>query len=122
MEYKGKQDIWKGKVPCLASVTGFNSKLVFNLADQPHYNNDQATQSTWLGFEPRTFQFRRKCSTKLTRPDKEKTSEKEMSTTTLCCTRKDTVFPVNYIFKNILAMVNKYTMSCIYDDNLRFFI
>ncbi len=38
--YKGGQrtfcaSLRKGKVPCLPSVTGFNSKVVFDLAEHP---------------------------------------------------------------------------------------
>ncbi len=52
----------KGNVHCLPSVTGFSSKQVFNLAEHPTLLY-WATHCTYLGFEPRTSQFRRKCST-----------------------------------------------------------
>ncbi len=52
----------KGKVHSLPSVTGFKSKIVFNLAEHPHYYSDWDTHCTWPGFEPRTSQFRRNCS------------------------------------------------------------
>ncbi len=57
--------IRKGKVPCLPSVTGFSSKLVFNLSSTTHYYSDWATHCTWLGLELRTSQFGSKCSTDL---------------------------------------------------------
>ncbi len=34
--------LWRGTVPCLPSVTGFSSKLVFNLAKHPHYYSARA--------------------------------------------------------------------------------
>ncbi len=52
------------KIPCLTLVTGFSSKLVFNLAEHPLYYSDQATHRTCPEFEPRTSHFRRKCSRK----------------------------------------------------------